>query len=164
MGREIQALRRVFGEGDLGRLGAEQPRERRARLADLARRPGAGAGVLVDIAHIVLQRAFLAARRNGLARDVEIIPVCKRGKLFPERGPVGQAVVHRTLPSSRNSISAFWVCSRFSASSQTTLCLPSITCAETSSPRCAGRQCMNSASLRAAFIISASTCQSSKSF
>src|SRR3990170_3458987 len=68
-----------------------------------------------------------------------------------------------TLPRSRNSISAFCVCSRFSASSQTTLCRPSITFAATSSPRCAGRQCMNRASLRAAFIISGSTCQSSKS-
>ena len=37
----------------------------------------------------------------------------------------------------------FWACSRFSASSNTTDCGPSITSSVTSSPRCAGRQCMN---------------------
>src|SRR5258706_159439 len=68
-----------------------------------------------------------------------------------------------TFPSSRNSISAFWVCSRFSASSQTTLCGTSITSAATSSPRCAARQCMKSAFFFATFIMAASTCQSSKS-
>jgi hypothetical protein len=40
----------------------------------------------------------------------------------------------------------FWACRRFSASSNTTDCGPSITSSETSSPRCAGKQCMNSAS------------------
>src|SRR2546421_2386698 len=68
-----------------------------------------------------------------------------------------------TFPSRRNSISAFCVCNLFSASSQTTLCGPSITSAATSSPRCAGRQCMNSASFFASRIMSASTCQFSKS-
>src|ERR1700741_2410484 len=70
---------------------------------------------------------------------------------------------HLTFPNSKNSRRAFCVCSRFSASSHTTLCGPSITAAATSSPRCAGRQCMKSASFFAAFIISASTCQSLKS-
>ena len=41
---------------------------------------------------------------------------------------------------------AFCACSRFSASSKTTDCGPSITASVTSSLRCAGRQCMNSAS------------------
>ena len=41
---------------------------------------------------------------------------------------------------------AFWACRRFSASSNTTDCGPSITSAVTSSPRWAGRQCMNIAS------------------
>ena len=39
----------------------------------------------------------------------------------------------------------FWACRRFSASSNTTDCGPSITSSVTSSPRWAGRQCMNSA-------------------
>ena len=43
-------------------------------------------------------------------------------------------------PHTRYSSSAFCACNRFSASSQTTLCGPSITSAVTSSPRCAGRQ------------------------
>ena len=41
---------------------------------------------------------------------------------------------------------AFCTCSRFSASSKTTECGPSITSLVTSSARCAGRQCMKSAS------------------
>ena len=40
----------------------------------------------------------------------------------------------------------FWACRRFSASSNTTDCGPSITSSVTSWPRWAGRQCMNSAS------------------
>ena len=40
----------------------------------------------------------------------------------------------------------FWACRRFSASSNTTDCGPSITSSVTSSPRWAGRQCMKSAS------------------
>src|SRR5450759_5092858 len=40
----------------------------------------------------------------------------------------------------------FCACRRFSASSNTTDCGPSITSSVTSSPRWAGRQCMNSAS------------------
>ena len=44
---------------------------------------------------------------------------------------------------------AFWMCRRFSASSHTRLCGPSITSAETSSPRCAGRQCRKIAFLSA---------------
>jgi hypothetical protein len=43
---------------------------------------------------------------------------------------------------SRYSSRAFCACRRFSASSNTTDCGPSITSSVTSSPRCAGRQCM----------------------
>src|SRR5665647_819318 len=68
-----------------------------------------------------------------------------------------------TFPNNKYSIKAFCTCSRFSASSHTTDCGPSMTSAATSSPRCAGRQCMNNASLAATFIMSASTCQSAKS-
>src|SRR5512143_2864374 len=51
--------------------------------------------------------------------------------------------IHDSIfPSSKYSISAFCTCRRFSASSHTTDCGPSITAAVTSSPRCAGRQCM----------------------
>ncbi len=46
----------------------------------------------------------------------------------------------------------FCACRRFSASSKTTDCGPSITSSVTSSPRCAGRQCMKIASFAAAAI------------
>ena len=52
---------------------------------------------------------------------------------------------------------AFCTCSRFSASSHTTDCGPSITSGVTSSPRWAGRQCMKMASGLAAFITARST-------
>ena len=51
----------------------------------------------------------------------------------------------------------FWACRRFSASSNTTDCGPSITSAVTSSPRWAGRQCMKIASFLACFIRCLST-------
>ncbi len=59
-------------------------------------------------------------------------------------------------------MSAFCTCILFSASSQTTDWGPSITSAMTSSPRWAGRQCMNRAPSLARAIISASTHQSAK--
>ena len=52
---------------------------------------------------------------------------------------------------------AFCACSRFSASSNTTECGPSITALVTSSSRCAGRQCMKSASGLAAAITASFT-------
>src|SRR4249920_3420628 len=52
---------------------------------------------------------------------------------------------------------AFCTCSRFSASSHTTDCGPSITAAVISSPRWAGRQCMKMAPGEAAFISFSST-------
>ena len=48
--------------------------------------------------------------------------------------------------SKHHSAMPFWAWRRFSASSQITDCGPSITSGVTSSPRCAGRQCRNSAS------------------
>ena len=51
----------------------------------------------------------------------------------------------------------FCACRRFSASSQTTEWGPSMTASVTSSPRCAGRQCMNNASSLAISINAAST-------
>src|SRR4051812_40502262 len=57
----------------------------------------------------------------------------------------GDDEVHATL-SKHHARKPFWACRRFSASSNTTDCGPSITSVVTSSPRCAGRQCMNSAS------------------
>src|SRR4051812_23272118 len=52
---------------------------------------------------------------------------------------------------------AFWICRRFSASSHTRLCGPSMTPLDTSSPRCAGRQWRKIALLSAVFINFSST-------
>ena len=52
---------------------------------------------------------------------------------------------------------AFWACRRFSASSQTSDCGPSMTSASTSSPRCAGRQWRNFAPPSASSIRSSVT-------
>ena len=48
--------------------------------------------------------------------------------------------------SSSHTSSAFCACSRFSASSHTALCGPSMTSSVISCPRCAGRQCSTTAS------------------
>ena len=75
----------------------------------------------------------------------------------PERAGIGGAVGHDPARSSSHTSRAFCAWRRFSASSHTTLCGPSITSAVTSYPRSAGRQCMKSASGLASDIISAST-------
>ena len=69
----------------------------------------------------------------------------------------GAARPYGVAPPRHHARMPFCACRRFSASSNTTDCGPSITSAVTSSPRCAGRQCMNSASLPAAAIRRAST-------
>src|SRR5439155_25208436 len=60
-----------------------------ARLRDIVCGPGVRAGVLVNVARIFLQGALLAARRNRLARHVEVSPVSERRKFRPQRFPVG---------------------------------------------------------------------------
>ena len=67
---------------------------------------------------------------------------------IPRRAHVGPAA----SPPISAAMIAFCTWSRFSASSQTRLCGPSITSAATSSPRCAGRQCRKIAFLSAAFM------------
>ncbi len=57
------------------------------------------------------------------------------------------ASAQRYRPFARHQLRMpFCACRRFSASSNTTECGPSITSSVTSSPRCAGRQCMKMAS------------------
>ncbi len=65
---------------------------------------------------------------------------------------------HRAQAAPRHqAMMPFWACRRFSASSHTTDCGPSITSAVTSSPRWAGRQCMKTASFFAIAISLLST-------
>ena len=61
-------------------------------------------------------------------------------------GHAGPSRVQRALASRHHAKMPFWACRRFSASSNTIDCGPSITSSVTSSPRWAGRQCMNTAS------------------
>ena len=69
-----------------------------------------------------------------------------------------EAVPRRSPHTSRHQrMIAFCACSRFSASSKTTECGPSITALVTSSSRCAGRQCMKSAPGLAAAITASLT-------
>jgi fructose-bisphosphate aldolase, class II len=85
------------------------------------------------------QRAMLLDGRDCLSR-IPGVRAVELGSILEE------GYRYQYYSSSRNSSSAFWACSRFSASSQTTLCGPSMTPAATSSPRWAGRQCMKTAS------------------
>ena len=61
-------------------------------------------------------------------------------------GPAGRRESRSCHDRSKShTSSAFWACSRFSASSHTALCGPSITSSVISCPRCAGRQCRTTA-------------------
>src|SRR5512139_467300 len=123
---------------------------REARLLDL---DADDAAVFRQVQHDALVRFPRLRGVLGADFDIERIHVLEIGD------------VHDSIfPRSRYSISAFCTCRRFSASSHTTDCGPSITAAVTSSPRCAGRQCMKTASDFATAIMSASTCQSAKAF
>ena len=68
-------------------------------------------------------------------------------------GPVDREA-RPAQPAKHQRRMAFWAWRRFSASSKITECGPSMTSEVASSSRCAGRQCMNSAS-GAALAISA---------
>ena len=72
-------------------------------------------------------------------------------------GHDGEVCAHPAPTPMHQARMPFWACSRFSASSNTTECGPSITASVTSSPRWAGRQCMKIASALALPISSALT-------
>src|SRR5512139_4081653 len=96
-----------------------------ARLLDL---DADDATVLRQVEHDAFVRFPRLRGILGTDFDIERIHVLEVGD------------VHDSIfPNSRYSISAFCTCRRFSASSHTTDCGPSITSAVTSSPRCAGR-------------------------
>ena len=119
-----------------------------------------GAGDL-ELTHVRdVEHAHALAHRPVLGRDPR--GVAHGHLVAAERHHLGaQAhvnVVQRSaLHPSRVASSAFWTCSRFSASSHTRDCGPSITSVATSSPRCAGRQWRKMAPGAASFISSAST-------
>src|SRR5690606_7785872 len=109
--------------GQLG-LAAHGVRGEQFDDAGLAARPGAGDGGALPV---------------GGAPAVDGAP----GTAF------GDGHAHSATPSrfaSSHTSRAFCACSRFSASSQTALCGPSMTSSVISSPRCAGRQCSTTTS------------------
>ena len=121
----------------------------------------------VEHAHSFAHRLVLGADARGVGhRHLEAgeghdfrpqghVDVVERGAL--ERGG-RRRFGHRSGDHPiKVASSAFCTCSRFSASSHTRDCRPSITSADTSSPRWAGRQCRKMAFGAASFISSAST-------
>jgi len=109
----------------------------------LAEQSGHRLRVVVAVQDRVDQRAHAhqaAAQGRDLEQEgLDLVGRRRRGA----DGALGHGSGHSPRHHSRMP---FWACSRFSASSQTTDCGPSITSAVTSSPRCAGRQCRKIAS------------------
>src|SRR5581483_133080 len=101
-------------------------------------------------AHLVLAEQVgdpLVTRAAGVDRGQRAQRGLGVGFAGHRRGPSGAVeLCSMTLCSIKNVSSAFWACRRFSASSQTTDCGPSITDAAISLPRYAGRQCSTIAS------------------
>ena len=108
---------------------------------------------LMPAARTRIRMSPVAGRRDRAPR------VSRTRRARRSRGMTAWRIGRRSLPycqcakgpglaSQRASIasSAFCACSRFSAWSNTTDAAESMTSSVTSSPRCAGRQCMNSAS------------------
>ena len=107
-----------------------------------------GRGVVTGgVGDAVEQRAVRA--RPGAGRHVGVVAgkPRRRGETGDHRAGAGPTARCRLSYRGASSIRsrAFWQCSRFSACSNTTDTSDSKTSAVTSSPRWAGRQCMNSA-------------------
>ena len=131
---------------------AKQHRQRR-RLAD---DPGDRGGIGVALEDGVDRRAEAndaAARAQRLDQkrhDNVVLPGVRHGAR-------GRRMVHGAPAPRHQARMPFCACRRFSASSKTTDCGPSMTSSVTSSPRWAGRQCMKIASVAAALISAALT-------
>ena len=128
---------------------AEQ-RSERHRLGD---KPRHRLGIVMALEQIVDRRAephqpATGAERFDRERQNDIVDDGGRGGAL--RNGHGSAPRHQAS-------TPFCACRRFSASSQTADCGPSITSSVTSSPRWAGRQCRKMASVAARFISSALT-------
>src|SRR6478672_1183337 len=88
----------------------------------------------------------LHLRPLGVSQNESVHPKLE-SQPSPHENPESQQTLGRSqAPARHQARIPFWACRRFSASSNTTDCGPSITSSVTSSPRWAGRQCMNSAS------------------
>src|SRR5688572_12347569 len=124
--------------------------EPREGVSKRARLDGSARGIVLGIEEQNDPSAAEIREGNGTVVMVD------GGKTRRWRSSLRQRHPRRSPPISAAMI-AFWICSRFSASSQTRLCVPSMTSAATSSPRCAGRQCRKMAPRAACFISAAFT-------
>jgi NAD(P)-dependent dehydrogenase (short-subunit alcohol dehydrogenase family) len=97
-----------------------------------------------QVVEVNLIAPFLTCRARGAGHDRQRLGPHRQHRLGGRQG--GQPQRQADAAEQQVFHQAFCTCMRFSASSQTTDCGPSMTSASTSSPRCAGRQCMNSAS------------------
>ena len=152
----------------LGRVG-ERAQHRAWRLvADGVDRAAAGPAHLDGAQLLEVARQRRLGDRDALGGEQPTSSVWERtacgGEQRDDPGLAGRLGVRRRADgspatsrraitrclASRNASSAFCACSRFSAWSNTMLAGPSMTAAAISSPRCAGRQCMTTASGAAA--------------
>ena len=110
----------------------------------------------LDIEALALQAALLQMVPRG--GEIVVPPPRLRGEHPDDKfHPLPDRQLARPQTPTHQRMIAFCTCSRFSASSKTTECGPSITAFVTSSSRCAGRQCMKSASGFAAAITASFT-------
>ena len=113
-----------------------------------AQQPGDRLGVIVA----AQDRIERLPEPDGAAAAIEAFQRKRDRDVVPAFGTI-QAIARQvqfrhqmdSIPKTQQRI-AFCMCKRFSASSRTTDCGPSMTSSVTSSPRWAGRQCMNRAS------------------
>ena len=87
--RDVEPFGGVFHECELARLRAQQFGHQAARGFDVLARPRVFAGVVVNVAAVLLHRPFDAARRDGFARDVEVGPVGESREFIAQCCPVG---------------------------------------------------------------------------
>lgn len=127
-----------------------------ARLSATGDHAGASAmpGTLV-VCGVVATIAGGPARRDIHSLMDARMPI-RRGGVRDRAAKIGFGAGAQTAPKHQAS-TPFWACSRFSASSNTADCGPSMISSVTSSPRWAGRQCRKMASGAARFMSAALT-------
>ncbi len=120
----------------------ERRRQQRGEHGRLADEPLHGSGKVVALQDGVDR----GTERHHTAAHVERVHLERQRPIVAaqrfNRKKAGLAHTHAPAPRHQARM-PFWACRRFSASSNTTDWGPSITSAVTSSPRWAGRQCMN---------------------
>jgi len=153
------AVELILRSGDdapgFGHAGGQKVFGRQPRIVMIGRIDTAGFGKNHNRAHLFQRPAgtektarHMAQRgvpnRFGAGPEARARSIDRQQNLLNIR--VGQWNCHFSYTPRHQRSTAFCACRRFSASSNTTECGPSITAEVASSLRCAGRQCMNRAS------------------